>query len=61
MSDVNDDVRRAAVVSLGFLMFRYCCVVEGARGISDGIRWIYEGTRGIYDGIRGIYEGTKIT
>lgn len=28
VSDVNDDVRRAAVESLGFILFRYCTFVS---------------------------------
>ncbi|XP_015281393.1 PREDICTED: 26S proteasome non-ATPase regulatory subunit 1 [Gekko japonicus] len=38
VSDVNDDVRRAAVESLGFILFRYSFFVSTSSALSDDVR-----------------------
>ena len=47
MSDVSDDVRRAAVTSLGFLLFRYvnyaCMKVNRPTGLFSNSSSLFDG------------------
>lgn len=41
VSDVNDDVRRAAVESLGFILFRYCTFLSHFHSLCFGVVFFF--------------------